>query len=189
MPNSVGRPRDKSIDDDILKAVADILTEKGYMGLKMDTVAARANVSKHTLYLRYKSPAELTVALLKQLAGVTVRVPDTGKLADDLLMILVEVRHLFCDTPFGAVIPALVGASTSNPELVTYARKYLEDRRKQMEPVVEYAIARGELPESVQPKVFIELCIAPIYYRHLISGEPLSDEFIGLLAERAAKLE
>lgn len=185
MIRSVGRPRNKQIDEQILSATARILAEKGYAGLKMDTVATVAKVSKHTLYLRYKSPAQLTVALLHQLASSTIKLADTGSLEKDLTQLLKDIRQLFLETPFGIVIPALIGASTGNPKMVKRARLYLEERRALMEPLVTRAIERGELPKSVRPREFIETCLAPIYYRYLISGDPINDKFIASTVKRA----
>ena len=178
MPNSVGRPRDEGVDDAILDATAAILRERGYIGLKMDAVAAAAGVSKHSLYLRYRSPAELTVALLKKFTRLTAPIPDTGSLETDLKILLTGIRTLFLETPFGVVIPALVAASPSSPDLVAYARSYLRERRKEMAPIVERAVARGELPHGTDATVFLDLDIASLYYRFIISGGAIDDAAI-----------
>lgn len=186
MPNTAGRPRDHSIDTHILEATAEILGKRGYSGLTMDAVAMRAGISKHTLYRRYKSPAELTVGLLQHLANTTVKIPDTGSLEQDLTLILRGVRQLFQETPFGVVIPALVGASTDNPELANQARLLLRERRNLMMPVIERAFDRGELAlPLIESRQLLEYALAPLYYRHIISGEPLTDEFITATVQQA----
>ncbi len=48
-----GRPRDPAINDAILTAARELLVEVGYAELSMEAVAARAGVSKPTLYLRW----------------------------------------------------------------------------------------------------------------------------------------
>lgn len=184
MSNPVGRPRDESKDRYIFDAVLEILEEKGYSGLKMDTVATRAGISKNTLYIRYSSPIELTIGLLRHYAAGAPLAPDTGSLESDLRAMLYGLRKLFESTPIGTIIPTLVGASMGNAELVTEARAYIETRRRSMEPIIERAIERGELPKTTNPKEAIELCVAPLYYRHLISGEPIDDEFIKNIISR-----
>lgn len=178
VPNTAGRPRDNSIDSHILDATVTILSQKGYSGLTMDAVATAAKISKHTLYRRYKSPAALTVGLLQHLAHTTIKIPDTGSFEQDLTLMLQDVRQLFQETPFGAVIPALIGASTGNSELASQARSLLKMRRSLMTPVVERAIERGEISKSTQPSHLLEYALSPLYYRHIISGEQLSDQFI-----------
>src|SRR4051812_14557423 len=45
-----GRPRDPAINEAILTATRNLLVEVGYANLSMEAVAARAGVSKPTLY-------------------------------------------------------------------------------------------------------------------------------------------
>lgn len=42
--------------------------------------------------------------------------------------------------------------------------------------MVERAIARGELPEGTEPSHVLELLIAPIWFRLIISDTPLDDD-------------
>jgi hypothetical protein len=90
---------------------------------------------------------------------------------------------LFCETSFGVVIPALIGASASNPDLVKHARAYLEERRTAMEPIIQRAIARQELPADTDPKTYLEIVIAPLYYRHLISGDDIDETYINAIVQ------
>lgn len=178
MEITAGRPRNELIDKKILEAAVSILTEKGYSGLKMDLVATRAKISKRTLYLRYKSVAQLVIDLLHELATTTVEIPDTGELKSDLVEVLSHIEMLFKKTLFGVIMPILVSASVDNPDLAKLGREYLKSRRKLMEPIVIRAIERGELPDSTDPNMFIELCVAPVYYRNLISAEPVDEAYI-----------
>jgi hypothetical protein len=50
--------------------------------------------------------------------------------------------------------------------------------------MVERAAARGEIPPPHDPRLVIETMLAPIYFRLLMSGEPLDDAFLKRLAER-----
>src|SRR4051812_41795986 len=54
-----GRPRDPAIDEAILSAARTLVVEIGYAALAMEAVAARARVSKPTLYLRYPTKGAL----------------------------------------------------------------------------------------------------------------------------------
>ena len=176
-----GRPLDKTIQVKILDAAAEILKTQGFSALTMDKVAKRSGVAKHSVYRRYSSPVEIAVALLQKLSSEKVSIPNTGSLASDLELIMKDVRSLFENTPFAPVLATLVSAAVIQPELARLARSYLTDRRKGMAVVVERAIDRGELPKSTEPLDFLELHLAPLYYRYLISGQTVNDGFINLI--------
>src|SRR3954470_2564918 len=78
-----GRRRDPRKDEAILVATRELLVEVGYAALSMEAVAARARVSKPTLYLRYPSKA---VLVFDAVFGRTKakEIPDTGSVVDDL---------------------------------------------------------------------------------------------------------
>ena len=80
-----GRPRDARHDQAILAATLRILQEKGYGGLTIEGVAARAGVGRPTIYRRWPSKPALVVAALVQSARLAVPVLDTGSLRRDLI--------------------------------------------------------------------------------------------------------
>ncbi|MBF0095095.1 MAG: TetR/AcrR family transcriptional regulator [Alphaproteobacteria bacterium] len=53
----------------ILDAAAALFASEGYAGTSMDALAARANVSKATVYAHFSGKAELLGAVVRQLAG------------------------------------------------------------------------------------------------------------------------
>ena len=57
-----GRPRSAALDEAILDAALHLLSTEGYARMSMDGVAARAAVSKATIYLRYEGKADLATA-------------------------------------------------------------------------------------------------------------------------------
>jgi hypothetical protein len=70
------------------------------------------------------------------------------------------------------------------PEIADARRRIFNDRLRRAEPVITRAITRGELPAGTDPDEVIKTLAAPIYFRFLITGEPLDDD----LADRAARL-
>ncbi len=54
-----GRPRDERADAAIMTATLDLLAEVGPTGLSVDEVAARAGVSKTTIYRRFATKDDL----------------------------------------------------------------------------------------------------------------------------------
>ena len=65
-----GRPRQESYDQAILDAALEILNAKGYAGLSIDGVAARAGVGRPTIYRRWPSKPALVIAALAVKEGL-----------------------------------------------------------------------------------------------------------------------
>src|SRR5690242_18346775 len=87
-----GRPRSERADQAILDAALDLLSEDGYARMSMDAVAARAGVTKPTVYLRYKGKAELAGAALAAHAPGDSPA-ETGDLRADLIAHLGHLRR------------------------------------------------------------------------------------------------
>ncbi len=46
------------------------------------------------------------------------------------------------------------------------------------EVILERAAARGEVSPEVDRRVIVEAVVAPIWFRLLLTGEPIDDEFL-----------
>jgi hypothetical protein len=52
--------------------------------------------------------------------------------------------------------------------------------------MVERASSRGEVPPDTDPALLIEAVVAPIYFRLVMTGEKLEDDFLESLTELLA---
>jgi AcrR family transcriptional regulator len=59
-----GRPRDRGIDQSIVRATQELLSERGYSGLTVDAVADRAGVGKAAIYRRYANKQDLIFSVV-----------------------------------------------------------------------------------------------------------------------------
>jgi len=145
-PARRGRPRDPAVDESILAAALDLLGESGYAALTMERVAARAQVGKASLYLRWPSKVALVAeAIERGRPDLVPAVPDTGDLAGDMTAFLTElVRRR---DPGSRALSAVAGEAASNPEVREAFRRgvsrTLVDRVRQ---IAQRAVDRGELP-------------------------------------------
>ena len=172
-PRRPGRPRDARADRAILEAALVELAEHGYGGLSMDRVAARAGVSKATIYRRWPSREEMIIDAWRALGSPDDRHIDTGTLRGDLLHLTEEYRVDLCAEPMMALLPQIVAAVHQSPKLAVLFRVFAHE---QMEPLVELfarAQRRGELRAGVVPQVAAQLLAGLIFTRVLVHGELL----------------
>lgn len=64
-----GRPLDPAVSESALLATLELLGERGYTGLRVDDVAARAGIGLGALYRRWNTKSELVIAALTAAAA------------------------------------------------------------------------------------------------------------------------
>jgi TetR/AcrR family transcriptional regulator, mexJK operon transcriptional repressor len=114
--------RKLSVDKDeaILGAVVGLLVEAGYARLSMEGVAARAAVSKRTLYKRFSDKRALVAAAATQLfAGLHAALPEPPRQKEGTFATLMEFSERIVDfllepTVLG-ILRVVVAESPSSP--------------------------------------------------------------------------
>jgi AcrR family transcriptional regulator len=145
----------------------------------MDAVAARAGVSKATIYRWWPTKETLALdALYREWAAVPPP-RDTGSLRGDLLSLLRPWARLASRRPYGRAIAALVTEAQTDPAFASeYRARFVEPRRDQARAIFRGAIERGEIPADTKIEVALDLLYGPIYHRLLHGHAPLNDQFV-----------
>jgi len=169
-----GRGRESAIRD----AALELLAEVGYDRMSMDAVAARAHASKATIYRRWPGKQELVLDAVRCRAGHAFEPPDTGSLRSD---ILVTLRNMAVGIGGGDadLMAGVLRAMRGAPELATCVRAQLIEQKRQIGTMlVKRGVARGELPPEADPAIFHETAGALMFFRLLVTGEPVDDAFL-----------
>ncbi|MFD4243153.1 TetR/AcrR family transcriptional regulator [Streptomyces sp. NPDC058525] len=158
------RRRGKALDDAILHATLDELTEVGYANLTMERVAERAGTGKASLYRRWPSRIELAYDAVRHALPDLTSPPDTGSLRGDLLALMRAMAHAM-DGPTGEAIRGLLSdALADGKRLAELRRNSQSSSRRAMHEIVRRAVERGEIEErTVTPS---RLDVAPALLRH-----------------------
>src|SRR5213592_3320126 len=77
---AMGRRRGAALEEAILRAAMEELTETGYATLTMERVARRAGTNKNAIYRRWPNRAALGIAAYQQFTVSGMPLPDTGDL-------------------------------------------------------------------------------------------------------------
>ena len=179
-----GRPRSARTDRAILDAARRLLEAGPVAALTMEAVAAEANVAKTTLYRRYRSKDSLALAVLGEMAGRQVPVPDLGDTRRELVHAVHDTARAMTTTIAGRTIRGLVAALGDDPQLAQEFRETLVAlRRREMARVVERGVARGDLPDSPRLALIGELLVGPLFWRLLMTGDPLDEQFAADLVD------
>jgi AcrR family transcriptional regulator len=153
----------------------------------MEAVAARAGVGKASIYRRWSGKGALAFdAVLDQfLAGQPMR--DTGTFRGDLLASIRDWIRTIKRTSSGRTLSDMIAAVQSDPELaVAWRDRFVRPMRERRRPLVERAIARGEIPAGSDPELILDLLYGPLYHRYLHNHLPLTDSFAQGVASMVA---
>jgi AcrR family transcriptional regulator len=183
-PRRPGRPRDARADEAILQATLELTAVHGVPGLSMDAVAARAGVSKATIYRRWASKEALLLEAWSVLVE-PLEVPDTGSLRGDLRAFVHDLADRMAEGDKGMVLPHLLVAARCNPDLAGALHDYLRTRREPLRQVLARAQGRGEVPVHLDLEMLQDCIVGPLLYRVLVTRElvdrAFSDDVIGIV--------
>jgi len=169
------RRRNPHSHQSILAATSELLGEVGYTALTMEGVAARAGVGKATVYRWWPTKGALVVETLS--AQLPAPEPiDTGELRQDLLTAIRRAVQILAVGPAAAVIPALAADLSSDPAMAEQFRaQIIRPRRTVVLEVLQRATRTGELPADVDTELLLDIYAGAVFYRVLVSGEPVTD--------------
>ncbi|MCW2870677.1 TetR/AcrR family transcriptional regulator [Actinacidiphila oryziradicis] len=158
---------------------------RGYAALSIEDIAVRAGVHKTTIYRRWGTKDTLLAAAVGDLVDARVPVPDTGAIETDLREYARSIVDILTSDVGVIAVAVLFSDAARVPEVAEVKRNLFAERHRLAAPIVERAIQRGELPADTDPRELIGLVAAPIYYRLLVTGEPI-DRAVGDRAALAA---
>ncbi|WP_131736134.1 TetR/AcrR family transcriptional regulator [Actinomadura roseirufa] len=169
------RRRGAALEEAILQAAADELTESGYAGLTMDKVAARAGTNKNALYRRWPNRLALGIAAYRRLT-TTAPLPDTGDLRGDVLEQLRRANR-YWSSPLGAVLRDLLAAAGGAAELLAQLQDQSGDAAAApWLTLLGRAVARGEAaPEALHPRV-ATVAIVLLRNEFVVRGVPTAPD-------------
>jgi AcrR family transcriptional regulator len=173
-----GRPRSTEAELAILQATRELLVECGVRGLTIEKVAARTGVAKTTIYRRWRHKDELALAVVLDMVEQVVRLPELGDTRAELLAFVEAAVEVLGSTLMGRVMQGLVSDLATDPDLArAFRERVVSVRDAEVERLVERGIARGDLRADTHPETAHELLIGPVYYRLLLTGQPLDRAF------------
>ncbi|WP_051939133.1 TetR/AcrR family transcriptional regulator [Phaeacidiphilus oryzae] len=166
----------------VLDAVAELLTELGYLELTVDKVAKRAGVTRKTIYRRWPHKAALVGELLIRDARMDT-VPELGDSRAELRR-LFELILRDVQEEGSRVLPAL-WANMGDPAVMErFRREVIAPRRLDARAVVQRAIARGDLPSDTDVDLLIDTWSGVVQFR----SEVRRDVFLASQADELVDL-
>lgn len=190
MARAALEPRSRAADprvarsrEAILRATADLLIEGGAAAVTIEGVSEKSGVAKTTIYRHWKSRSQLTFdafrRLLEQDAPRFGQAPrQGGSIQDTLVFMLRRLVWGLTESRWAPTVSALVDAADRDLEMHQLIHDFLVERMAGAKKVIAEAVRRGELAATVDPDVVVDMLTGPIFYRRLVSREPLDGDFV-----------
>ncbi|UQZ36724.1 TetR family transcriptional regulator [Paenibacillus sp. PK3_47] len=176
-----GRPRNPETQKSILQAAYDLLLEQGFGAVTVEKIAEMAGVSKATIYKWWPNKAAVVMDSYLAAAAERLPLPDTGSVQEDIRIHATYLMR-FLTSREGKIITEIIGEGQTDAGLAeVYQTRYFQPRRMEARQLLEKGVKRGELPDTLDLGLCIDLIYGPIFYRLLLTGEPLTEEYVAAL--------
>jgi len=172
-----GRPRSTDCCLSIRAAALELLVERGFSEVTMESIAARAGVGKATVYRRWTDKSDLIVHAFFETVEPRVRFRDSGDLRSDFRQQLrLVVRQMA--GPNGRVLATLLACMQMDPVLAeSFRTRWLSVRRAAGRKALLQGIESGSLPADTDPDLVLDALYSPLHFRLLAGHGPLSTRF------------
>ncbi len=185
---------------ELVEAAIDLFVERGYAATRLDDVAARAGVSKGTLYLYFSSKEDLFKAVIREGIvpalehGESVVSGFEGSTAELLRWIIHGWWQLIGATRFGGIPKLMISEARNFPEVANFYHEAVIVRgRNLLGQVLKRGIETGEF-RDLDVAVAVDVMFAPVLllaiWRHSLSvcdaghdPEIYLDTHLGLLLD------
>jgi AcrR family transcriptional regulator len=163
------------------QAVLDVVAERGVDKVGIPEISRRAGVRDSSIYRRWGTRENLILDVLLAASEQTLPVPDTGTLHGDLTA-LASALIDYLNAPLGRGLVRALPFVTDSEELGEARKAFWDTRYRTTSLLIGRAVARGELAPDTDARIAIELLIAPIHFRNLLTHEQTDVKFASQLA-------
>jgi TetR/AcrR family transcriptional regulator len=169
-PLGVRQRRKDARPQELLDAALDLFVERGFAASRSEDVAARAGVSKGTLYLYYPSKEELLKEVIRHhvinpIAEAAQIIREfEGSTPELLAMMLRMWWECVGETRASGIIKLMTSEVRNFPEIAQfYVDEVVTPSNRMLADVIARGVARGEFRQVDTPEV-VHALVAPLVF-------------------------
>jgi AcrR family transcriptional regulator len=177
-PRRRGRPPNQQAKDRVLAVAHDILMAEGFGRLTVEAVAARARVSKPTIYRHWANAQELAMAALIEAFPTPGDTPPTEALEAHLARIIATFA-----TTRGRQVAIALAAADSESELARAFRTHVILRSREAgRAILTRGIEQGRIAAPLDMEATLDMVYGAVFFRLLLRHQPLDSSLAAHLA-------
>lgn len=178
-----GRPRDESARRRILKAAFDLMEETTFAHVTTEAIAARAGVSKATVYRWWTNKAAVVIEAFREAFEPQLPLRHSGSLREDLTFQMRNFARVLSGSG-GRMLRSFIVAARSDPEVAAAFRSIWSDpRREAGRRMLREKQASGQLRKDADVDLVLDSLYGPLYYRFLVKNSPPSQKYAAAVTD------
>jgi AcrR family transcriptional regulator len=166
----------------VLKATLRAVAEHGADAVIISEIARQAEVHETSIYRRWPTKEHLLLDALLDYSEAELPIPNTGTLRDDLLVFATAVTA-YLDSPLGRTLARSMAIAGDDDALAAGRAQFWKSRLDLAGAMIARAKDRGELPTDLDAATALELVIAPLHFRALLTRQPTDEHNIAQLVD------
>jgi AcrR family transcriptional regulator len=145
----------------------------------LSNLVSQTGVAKTTIYRHWPSRADLLLDACAKM-GSKIEPPDTGKLKEDLTILLTHLARELKSARWSSILPSIVDAAERDPDVATVYKKLHGDLMAPYRTVLIRAQERGEFSKEIRVSDILAMTVGALFYRRWYSREPITEKLVGL---------
>ena len=178
--------RSARVREAVLKATLRVVAEQGADAASIGEIARQARVHETSIYRRWRTKEHLILDALLDYSEEQLPIPDTGTLRDDLVAFATAVTN-YLASPLGRIVARSMAVADDDVTLAATRAQFWRSRFDLASVIVDRAKSRGELPDDIDPAMALELVIAPLHFRTLLTRQPVDEQLAGRVVDLLLK--
>lgn len=166
----------------VVDATLEVMADKGIADFTVSDVAARSGVHETSIYRRWGSRESLIAETLLGYSEQVIPVPDTGSIGTDLHGLLGGIAA-YLSSPVGRALAQALAFSGEESRWAAVRQEFWTGRLELARTIIDRAIDRGELPPGTDPRLVLEVLVAPLSFRTLVTREAIDDDMCTRLVD------
>jgi AcrR family transcriptional regulator len=161
----------------VLQAALEAMAEHGPAGVTISEIARRAGVHATSVQRRWGTAENVTLDAMLTRSQEQLPVPDTGTLRGDLIA-FARLIATYLATPLGTALSRTMAVAEDDPDMADGRLQFWRTRYDIARVMISRAIERRELADGTDSQLALELLIAPLHFRALLTRQPIDDSLI-----------
>jgi AcrR family transcriptional regulator len=168
----------------ILDAVLALCRQEGYARLSIEAIAARAGVSKQTIYRWWPSKGAVLLDALDREAVGWATFPNTGDLVADIRSTISDVVRFQSNPNLGPPLAVLIAEAQQDPAIgPLLLERFIRPRRAPIVERLRRAQEVGQLPDGLDVEAVLEVIFGALFHRLLLRSGPLDAAYASFVVD------
>jgi AcrR family transcriptional regulator len=183
-----GRPRDEEVRRRILNSAAQLLEDRCFEEITVDSIAEASGAGKATIYRWWPNKAAVLIEAFRERIARELPFPDSGDFRQDVRQMLRNFTEIIYKGRRGKVFRSFIAGAQADPEIAkAYREIWIAPRRAEARKLFERHIAQGVADGGLDPDLAVEMVFSPLYYRLLTGWGEITPEYLDSLVDTALR--